>query len=116
MVKTGIWQQPEGSIRTLEAGGWGYKVATQSLGTRKGGGKIPRLILSIFSLFRPRAELSLDFCQVMTRSQLMTHSLFSTPLGSPRACSVMILPGAAWGGLGHFCQECALPPCHAVLI
>lgn len=50
MVKTGIWQQPKGSIRTLAAGGWGYKVARESLGTRKGGGKVPRLILSIFFL------------------------------------------------------------------
>lgn len=39
--------------------------------------------------------------------------LFPTSLGCPRTCSVMILHGAAWRGLGHLCQEYALP--HVIL-
>ena len=69
---------------------------------------------SLPTTFHPKQScLSLAFCQVKTGSQVMTHSLFSTSLGCPRTCSVMILHGAAWRGLGHLCQEYALP--HTIL-
>ena len=103
----------------MATGGREYNVTRERPGARKGRGKIPRLILSIptpssaSTPFHPRAEMSLGFCQVKKGSQVMTHSLFPTSPGCPRTCSVTILYGAAGGGLGHLCQECALP--HIVL-